>query len=62
MHETPPTEIANSAIANAVLSAVQEQPEIEQEALSALAVKVALAINAGFAAANSVVGPSAPGR
>lgn len=60
MNEISSTEIATRAIADAVTTALHEDPKISASDLSALAVSAAQAIAAGFAAFSVAAGLSAP--
>lgn len=60
MKEIPPSDIVRQAVAEAVLHAMREAPNMTDKELSALAIKVARAIEAGFAVVTFVVPLDAP--
>ena len=62
MNQLSPTEIANRAIADAVVTAVREDPTASAQTLSDLAVNVATALMAGFSAISPSASLAAPSR
>jgi len=61
MHEESLTDMANHAVVEAVTRAIDDNPQIGQVELSAVATKVATAIAAGFAVVKTAIAPGSSG-